>query len=180
MSFYLCSVEGCNSKYKTDKKWVLHMKTKHNMEDVQLPDKIEINKNIKTRTNNNIIKDVKMQQLRLYAIEKKRIEEEAKKIAGEKMKEEYADKYSDMMKKELELKEQELELKEQEILMRDSMINNEDNKCIVCFDREINACPSSCGHLHFCDVCLNYLQINNKKCPSCRGPIDSITNVFKV
>jgi rubrerythrin len=50
--------------------------------------------------------------------------------------------------------------------------------CVVCFEREINAVISTCGHMGCCYQCTS----NMDQCPVCRSPYseENVIRVFKV
>jgi len=220
MSFYLCSANGCNRKYKTAKKWLGHMKAAHNMEQPALPDPIEIATNTTNRSNRAYITEQEVKA----AEESKRIEREAQAAAEQRFREENEERLLELKRQELEaeersvalrqrtldsevkaeeerkriereaqaaveqrfreenedrlleLKRQELEAEERSVALRWRALDSEDNRCVICYDRPINACPVPCGHLNCCMVCLTATM--DRGCPICRQKIDKIVNVF--
>lgn len=53
----------------------------------------------------------------------------------------------------------------------------EQTKCIICEESEIDVVCVPCGHLIMCHGCSNKLQ--KKECPSCRQPVQTFVRVFK-
>lgn len=51
---------------------------------------------------------------------------------------------------------------------------DEDNECVVCYDRRINTCLQPCGHVALCDTCARRLE--GRRCPLCREPILDIVS----
>jgi hypothetical protein len=49
-----------------------------------------------------------------------------------------------------------------------------ENSCSVCWERPVKSAIAPCGHLVCCKVCVQYV----KRCPVCRGKIESILNVY--
>ena len=55
---------------------------------------------------------------------------------------------------------------------------DDDNSCIICFEREKNTVITKCGHLGYCYECA----LNMSKCPICREKYKEkhVVKVFKV
>jgi hypothetical protein len=57
----------------------------------------------------------------------------------------------------------------------------EDDLCVICFHEKKKIILAPCGHNIFCKSCfLIYRQDQSKKCPVCKGVIQShVENIFK-
>jgi len=54
----------------------------------------------------------------------------------------------------------------------ETIIDLENNNCIICYDNIINIILFPCKHKYICDICLFQLVRNNMyKCPICRNII---------
>jgi hypothetical protein len=151
------------------------MMTSHNIENPDLPDMVNVSKRDTSRYNRAYITDVETKAAKEVVEERKRLEVEAKQSAEEKFKEEYEQKYLELKKQELELEERMLSIKQRLV----ENVENDSNICAICYDREINACPSPCGHMFCCFVCLTQTMEMNRGCPICRQKIERITTVYK-
>eukprot|EP00039_Didymoeca_costata_P019138 m.336390 g.336390 ORF g.336390 m.336390 type:complete len:297 (+) comp17838_c0_seq1:387-1277(+) len=58
---------------------------------------------------------------------------------------------------------------------RQKEVQQEDHRCKICMDNEINCVFLECGHLSTCVDCGQQL----KECPMCRAPITRVVHVFK-
>ncbi|CAC5405430.1 NEUR [Mytilus coruscus] len=56
-------------------------------------------------------------------------------------------------------------------------IPNTARKCIICTDREIDAVIQPCFH-SLCLVCGLQIEEHGKKCPICRGQIESVRSIY--
>jgi hypothetical protein len=57
---------------------------------------------------------------------------------------------------------------------REGYVKKEDDACLICMDREIDACLP-CGHLLCCNLCAQNLD----KCPLCRRAYNPDTQIIK-
>ena len=55
--------------------------------------------------------------------------------------------------------------------------NNDDENCIICFDKKITTAFIPCGHLCCCFECAKKCK---KKCPMCRKSNKSIQKIYKI
>lgn len=53
--------------------------------------------------------------------------------------------------------------------------DNDDDKCKICFDVEMNTVFIPCGHIAACITCAQ----SCRACPICRGAIDNIVHTYK-
>lgn len=44
-----------------------------------------------------------------------------------------------------------------------------DSMCVICFEKPADCIVVPCGHMGFCEHCLNHWYRTNKKCPVCRA-----------
>ena len=51
--------------------------------------------------------------------------------------------------------------------------------CVVCMEADKNAIFLPCGHISCCMACAQSVKNSTKKCPVCRGTIQSINKVFQ-
>eukprot|EP00928_Gymnodinium_smaydae_P003310 TRINITY_DN11189_c0_g1_i1.p1 TRINITY_DN11189_c0_g1~~TRINITY_DN11189_c0_g1_i1.p1 ORF type:complete len:309 (-),score=42.34 TRINITY_DN11189_c0_g1_i1:188-1114(-) len=54
----------------------------------------------------------------------------------------------------------------------DAPATNEDNECVVCYDRAIATRLRPCGHVALCTLCAS--RLNPRRCPLCRQDIASV------
>lgn len=78
------------------------------------------------------------------------------------------------------------------------LVDDDSNKCVICFENKRNVLLMPCSHLHLCHSCWYILKVKHigsqpnsyfdddiesdehylkPKCPVCRTPVDSETNV---
>jgi len=55
------------------------------------------------------------------------------------------------------------------------LVEDEDNKCKICFDKVIDTVILRCGHVAVCSQCGKGLKL----CPMCRQPILELIKTFK-
>jgi len=182
--FIPCDQVGCNRKYKTEKSWLRHLQKDHQIETPSnIPAKIEYSKNNKSRNNQSIIQESTL-------LKKLELENQIKK------EKEYLE-----MKNQLELKyKQELEIKTnkenekikqhqsernkliQKIkkMSQNSIVDNSNNICKICFADSAIMATMPCGHLCMCFKCAVEYETNykSKGCIICRNEITSFQKVF--
>eukprot|EP01112_Ceratiomyxa_fruticulosa_P023992 TRINITY_DN946_c0_g5_i1.p1 TRINITY_DN946_c0_g5~~TRINITY_DN946_c0_g5_i1.p1 ORF type:complete len:560 (+),score=121.93 TRINITY_DN946_c0_g5_i1:75-1754(+) len=56
----------------------------------------------------------------------------------------------------------------------------DDGKCLICFDLIANSACAPCGHLALCFSCAEAVVKKSNKCPICNSQIASIVRIFKV
>lgn len=153
-SFLLCNIKGCNRKYMTEKKWLLHMETEHPMDEPHLPDPVEVLSKEK-RTNASLLESTK----RLKEVK-------ARKEVEEQVKKRLADEVGN------ELYENEKEMFE---IRKRVMEGTKD--CAICMDAAPDALPEPCNHAVFCYECLS-TKLIGKPCPICRRTIERCTRIY--
>ena len=81
--------------------------------------------------------------------------------------------------KEVVVSENKAIAKEQQPMSQDEVDQsgkaNEDNECVICFDKPKQYLCVPCGHLCFCQDCKNA----TKDCPICRQKVVQIIKLFK-
>lgn len=58
--------------------------------------------------------------------------------------------------------------------------DNDDDECIVCFDKETNSCLIECGHVCVCYDCAVELLRLSQPCPICRVDIRQAIKIHRV
>ncbi len=164
--FFLCTQLGCNRKYKTEKKLIVHLQDKHQVEEIVLPDAIEVGKNEKIRDNDHFQRIQQTHQLIEETRQRKTLREKARYAAEERLAQQYGEQY---------FQEQE------ETLRIQQRVKENADDCAICFERPQNAAAVPCGHAYFCFVCLlnQFTNHREKGCPFCREKIDKVVKLFQ-
>jgi hypothetical protein len=173
--FYLCKTVRCNRKYKTKPKLIEHCLKQHSilLEEADIPDPVLVTKDNKKSVDANKDRRSNLEDLKRRATEQLRIKEQYQ--------EEYAQRLRQIEFDKLKVEEEKLKL-EQDLLLR--MKTNSDKSTrerVICGDRPPDALVTPCGHAMFCMPCITEYKLNyaHRGCPGCRGPMESIVQVFQ-
>lgn len=182
MSFFLCTENGCNKKYKTRGKFEKHLINVHekiadpNYEPVEITK--DNRKTVESIRNNEAEK--KTADAKKEALLRKNALEEETKIAFEKAEQE---RFITIQKEKLRLQEEAVqklaELQELQNLCLQRA--KESEECCMCLVAPRDTCIVPCGHKYFCNPCIvNYHTLNPRKgCPICRSEIVIISRVYE-
>lgn len=161
--FYLCTALNCNRKYLKKERFISHMLNDHQVIIDYDPEPMEINKDNKAKVHSD----------RNKGKQKAQDDETREKIRREKELEKQAQKQF-----ENENKQEIMELNKKYLEIQKNIVNNIE-LCGICLDNKADSCTNPCGHLNFCNECINDWFKTNKKCPTCRSEISSIIKVYK-